>query len=179
MLRPGDTPLVCDRVRAQISLELDGELSQLERAMLTSHLARCTDCRVFEAEVTAFTHALRAAPLETLSVPISIAQAPLRSRPPPGRRRRRRSRSRRRLRQPGHLFRGRATEICRMSVRKVQISSRRQSGAHREQAILERAAGSATPVELGSAVALSRVRDAFDALRSRVASARFAMLVLV
>jgi anti-sigma factor RsiW len=56
--------VVCDRVRAQISLGLDGELSQLETRMIASHLARCADCTAFEEDVHAFTAELRAAPLE-------------------------------------------------------------------------------------------------------------------
>lgn len=61
-VRPG---IVCDRVRAQVSLAQDGEQSQLERRMLAVHLALCADCRAFAAEVTAFTEELRVAPLET------------------------------------------------------------------------------------------------------------------
>jgi len=71
-MRPGLPSLVCDRVRAQISVGLDGELSQLERAMLASHLARCADCHAYEQDVTGLTRALRAAPLEPLSRPILV-----------------------------------------------------------------------------------------------------------
>src|SRR5919107_2195430 len=53
----------CDRVRAQVSLELDGEISQLERALLGAHLRRCADCRSFRERTRAFTTELRAAPL--------------------------------------------------------------------------------------------------------------------
>ena len=56
--------IICDRVRAQISLELDGELSQLERRMLAAHLDRCSECHAYHADVATFTHELRAAPLE-------------------------------------------------------------------------------------------------------------------
>jgi predicted anti-sigma-YlaC factor YlaD len=63
---------VCDRVRAQVSLELDCELSQFERAMIRVHLARCGDCRSFAAAVRAFTVGLRAAPAEWPSGPISV-----------------------------------------------------------------------------------------------------------
>ena len=55
---------VCERVRAQVSLELDGELSQLERAMVAAHLERCGSCRAYEADVTALTAKLRATPPE-------------------------------------------------------------------------------------------------------------------
>jgi predicted anti-sigma-YlaC factor YlaD len=71
-MRPGIPSLVCDRVRAQISVGLDGELSQLERAMLASHLERCADCRAYEGDVTRFTRALRLAPLEPLSRPVVV-----------------------------------------------------------------------------------------------------------
>jgi anti-sigma factor RsiW len=65
-------PLVCDRVRGQISVGLDGELSQLERAMVASHIERCPACREFEVEVSGFTHALREAPLEPMARPVTI-----------------------------------------------------------------------------------------------------------
>jgi anti-sigma factor RsiW len=65
--------VVCDRVRAQVSLGLDGELSQLETRMLSAHLARCADCAAFEEDVRAITAELRAAPLEQLEHPISSA----------------------------------------------------------------------------------------------------------
>ena len=63
MLRTGHSA-ACDRVRAQISLELDSELSQLERAMVAAHVMRCAGCRAFRSGVTAVTRELRAAPLE-------------------------------------------------------------------------------------------------------------------
>jgi anti-sigma factor RsiW len=64
--------VVCDRVRAQISLRLDGELSQLESRMLDSHLARCADCTEYEADVAQITADLRAAPLEPMERPVVI-----------------------------------------------------------------------------------------------------------
>src|SRR5829696_2558912 len=54
--------VACDRVRAQISLELDGELSQLERAMVGAHVLRCARCHAFQRSVRSFTRELRAAP---------------------------------------------------------------------------------------------------------------------
>jgi predicted anti-sigma-YlaC factor YlaD len=56
--------VVCDRFREQISLSLDGELSQLERRMLDAHLARCPSCEAFADDLTTFTRELRSAPLE-------------------------------------------------------------------------------------------------------------------
>jgi hypothetical protein len=67
-----DPPFVCERVRAQISLELDGQLSQLERVMLARHVERCAECGAYRAEVTAATHALRHAPLERFERSISV-----------------------------------------------------------------------------------------------------------
>src|SRR5215211_5545292 len=63
MLRTGHSA-ACDRVQAQISLELDSELSQLERALVAAHVVRCSTCRAFRSGVTAVTRELRAAPLE-------------------------------------------------------------------------------------------------------------------
>jgi anti-sigma factor RsiW len=63
---------ICDRVRGQISLELDGELSQLERAMVVSHVRRCPACASFKASATSFTDALRTAPLVALERPIEV-----------------------------------------------------------------------------------------------------------
>ncbi len=70
--------VVCDRVRAQVSLGLDGELSQLESRMISSHLARCADCASFEEDARAITAALRTAPLEQLEHPV-VVQRPRRA----------------------------------------------------------------------------------------------------
>lgn len=52
------------RARFWVSLRLDGELSELEGALLDGHLARCGECAAFAAGSDAATIALRAAPLE-------------------------------------------------------------------------------------------------------------------
>jgi anti-sigma factor RsiW len=57
-------PRSCDRVREQVSLQLDGELSQLEQVILERHLTRCAACAEYRTEVTAITRQLREAPLE-------------------------------------------------------------------------------------------------------------------
>ena len=62
----------CDRVRAQIALELDREFSQLERARRVSHVAHCEDCRAFEADLKEFTQLLRDAPPERPSRPFTV-----------------------------------------------------------------------------------------------------------
>jgi anti-sigma factor RsiW len=62
----------CDRVRGQVSLELDGEISQLERVMVAAHLRRCDRCRAFRDDVVAITRALREAPLEQLEHPVVL-----------------------------------------------------------------------------------------------------------
>jgi len=66
--------LSCERVRAQVSLELDSELSQLERRMVASHLERCAECREFEHSVVSFTEALRSAPLEVFDRQIAVTR---------------------------------------------------------------------------------------------------------
>jgi anti-sigma factor RsiW len=66
------TPHNCERVRAQVSLLLDGELSQLERRMVEAHLSRCADCREFQLSVSEFTDELRRAPLELLTRPVAL-----------------------------------------------------------------------------------------------------------
>jgi anti-sigma factor RsiW len=49
-------------VREQVSLQLDGELSQLEQRMLTMHLDRCAPCAAYAADVRDFTDRMRSAP---------------------------------------------------------------------------------------------------------------------
>jgi len=71
-MRTVPTPVSCERVRGQISLQLDAELSELERRMVARHLERCLDCRAFEESTAAFTAELRAAPLEPLRRPVVV-----------------------------------------------------------------------------------------------------------
>jgi predicted anti-sigma-YlaC factor YlaD len=63
---------VCSRVRSQVSLALDGELSQLERAMNARHLEGCAACRTFRDDLTAVTQAIRQAPLAPLERPVVL-----------------------------------------------------------------------------------------------------------
>lgn len=64
----------CSRVRAQVSLQLDDELSQLERRMVSAHLERCHDCSLYAEEVEEFTLALRAAPMVSLDRAIAVTR---------------------------------------------------------------------------------------------------------
>jgi predicted anti-sigma-YlaC factor YlaD len=57
-------------MRAWISADLDGELSELESIRLQSHLDRCESCSTFKLDVANFTVGLRDAPLEPLSTPL-------------------------------------------------------------------------------------------------------------
>jgi anti-sigma factor RsiW len=62
----------CRRAREAISMRLDGELSELEEAVLDAHLARCVECTAFGADVAAATEELRAASQETLTRPLEL-----------------------------------------------------------------------------------------------------------
>ncbi len=64
--------MVCERVREQVSVQLDGELSQLERRMLESHLARCVACAEYAMNVRDFTGQIRSEPLAALGRPVVI-----------------------------------------------------------------------------------------------------------
>jgi predicted anti-sigma-YlaC factor YlaD len=65
----------CERAQEWASLELDGELSQLERALLATHLRRCAACAEAVGGMRALTSALRAAPLEPLDAPAFVVTA--------------------------------------------------------------------------------------------------------
>jgi len=68
---------LCDRARHWASLRLDGELSELEAALLDAHLERCPGCSAFAEEADGIVGALRAVALEPLHAPVVI---PLRHR---------------------------------------------------------------------------------------------------
>lgn len=63
---------VCVRVREQVSLALDGELSQLEQRMLSTHLERCGACATYAADVRDFTGRIRSAPLHSPRKPVVV-----------------------------------------------------------------------------------------------------------
>jgi predicted anti-sigma-YlaC factor YlaD len=62
---------LCARSREWASLRADGELSELEAALLEAHLGRCAECRAFAASLDGVVTALRAATLER-PAPIEI-----------------------------------------------------------------------------------------------------------
>ena len=68
----------CDRAAEFVSLELDGELSLFESALLQRHLHRCEQCAAYARRVKATTELVRAAPLEPIRVP-AVWRVPRRS----------------------------------------------------------------------------------------------------
>jgi anti-sigma factor RsiW len=64
----------CSRAQAWASLELDGELSQLEHVLLESHLQSCAACAVQISDLRAITAAIRAEPLARPSAPVFVAR---------------------------------------------------------------------------------------------------------
>jgi predicted anti-sigma-YlaC factor YlaD len=74
---------LCSRARFWASLRVDGELSELEGALLDAHLKRCADCAEFAASAAESTAWLRAAELER-PAPIAVAAPKLRRRAAPG-----------------------------------------------------------------------------------------------
>jgi anti-sigma factor RsiW len=65
---------VCSRVREQVSLELDGELSQLEQRMLGTHLERCPRCAAYAADVRDVTERIRNAPRPVMQRPVVVVR---------------------------------------------------------------------------------------------------------
>lgn len=72
MMRRTPNDPQCERARAWVSLELDGELSQLEAALLAAHLGRCESCAVAAAGMRALAGTLRAAALEVPTTPVAV-----------------------------------------------------------------------------------------------------------
>src|ERR1044071_9205309 len=52
-------PPMCERAREWASLQLDSELSELERSMLRAHTRRCSACAEYVLEIGAITEKLR------------------------------------------------------------------------------------------------------------------------
>jgi predicted anti-sigma-YlaC factor YlaD len=53
----------CERARRWASLGLDGELSQVEEALLRAHVGRCAACARYSRDLDGLTRELRTAPL--------------------------------------------------------------------------------------------------------------------
>jgi predicted anti-sigma-YlaC factor YlaD len=68
-------PHACERARAWASARLDGELSELEGALLDAHLGRCPACSGAVSAIDALARSIREAPLEAVQVRPSLASA--------------------------------------------------------------------------------------------------------
>ena len=64
----------CDWARQWASIDVDGELSEFERALLDAHLAGCQSCTEFRQEIAGLTQAVRVAQAAQLTRPIEIAR---------------------------------------------------------------------------------------------------------
>jgi anti-sigma factor RsiW len=62
----------CERARQWSSLRLDGELSELEAALLEKHLEACSSCVSFAQRLTATALSLRTAPSEAPRIRFEI-----------------------------------------------------------------------------------------------------------
>jgi hypothetical protein len=67
------TSQLCSRARFWASLRLDGELSELESALLDAHLARCEACSAVTRDFGLATADLRARPLERVA-PVTVSR---------------------------------------------------------------------------------------------------------
>ena len=65
----------CQRARVAVSLDVDDALSELERAFLHAHVARCAACAAYCVDVAAMTLLLRAQPFEPLAHGVNLAHA--------------------------------------------------------------------------------------------------------
>ena len=70
----------CERFRATASLQLDAELTRLERALHRAHAAACDDCRGYAAEVAGITACIRATPPQGLQRGVVVRGRSLRKR---------------------------------------------------------------------------------------------------
>jgi len=63
---------LCERARFWVSLRIDGELSELEGALLDAHLARCGACRAVADGFDGAAVLLRSTAQEPLPAPVTI-----------------------------------------------------------------------------------------------------------
>src|SRR5882757_8544123 len=73
-------PPLCERACRWASLRVDGELSELESALLDDHLGRCRSCRAFARGVEDVAAALASARLER-PAPLALVIPSRRRRP--------------------------------------------------------------------------------------------------
>ena len=71
----------CERARAWAALAPDDELAVLERRLLEAHLAHCSRCRAFAADVAAIAAELRAAAGERCTRRLALPASTLRRLP--------------------------------------------------------------------------------------------------
>jgi predicted anti-sigma-YlaC factor YlaD len=63
----------CERARAWVSLGLDGELSEVEEALLRAHVGRCAACAEFAHDVDGLTQEIRTTwPQRPVAVRVSL-----------------------------------------------------------------------------------------------------------
>jgi anti-sigma factor RsiW len=67
--------LMCERARRWSSLRVDGELSELESALLDAHLGRCPACAEFARGAEAVSEALAAAGLEEARIELVLPRS--------------------------------------------------------------------------------------------------------
>jgi predicted anti-sigma-YlaC factor YlaD len=68
----------CERARQWSSLRLDGELSELEEALLDRHLEACSDCLSFDGRLRSAASSLRQTPPEPPLVSFRVPNRPRR-----------------------------------------------------------------------------------------------------
>jgi anti-sigma factor RsiW len=68
----GQLTKACSTAREQISLHLDGELSEFEQIALNAHLTACPRCRAYGASVAEVSAQLRMAPVEEPEFPVVL-----------------------------------------------------------------------------------------------------------
>jgi Putative zinc-finger len=73
---PGNGP--CERSHQWSSLRLDGELSELELALLERHLEACDECRAFDLQLCSTAELLRTAPVEEPAARFEVPAARVR-----------------------------------------------------------------------------------------------------
>jgi anti-sigma factor RsiW len=65
-------PSDCQRARESVSVQLDGELSELGSARLSAHLRGCEACTAYALELASIATRLRSAPLERPGTGIAL-----------------------------------------------------------------------------------------------------------